>query len=170
MTRRVEHGGGLEGGKRKVARPVSTQEPMYVLLRSTKARGRWDMRSKECAAYIRSIVQRQADACKIELHQFMNGGDSLHFLVTVPSRASYLRFIRSVSGLVSRCVTGSQRGRATNNGNGNGKKTASKNKSKFWDVLPYSRICPAVRTIKQCHGLIDKDLKTELGLAKAKAV
>ncbi len=164
MTRRVEHGGGLEGGKRKVARPVSTQEPMYVLLRSTKAKGRWDMREKECAAYIRAIVSRQSEACGIELLQFVNSGDSLHFLIIVPSRSSYLRFIRSISGLVSRCVTGSQRGRSGIQGT---KKTA-KAKTKFWDVLPYSRICPGCKTVKQAQGGIDKELKNDLGLAKAK--
>jgi len=163
MTRRVEHGGGLEGGKRKVARPVSTQEPMYVLLRSTRAKGRFDMRMKECSSYIRAIVARQAEACNIEVIQFLNNGDSLHFLIKVPSRASYLRFIRSVSGLVSRCVTGSQRGRAAGTV---ASRKASKNKPKFWDVLPYSRICPSCATIKQAQGNIDRELKTDLGLAK----
>ncbi len=161
MTRRVEHGGGLEGGRRKVARPVSTQEPMYVLLRSTKAKGRYDMRMKECAAYIRIIVARQAETCNITVIQFANGGDSLHFLIKVPSRASYLRFIRSVSGLVSRCVTGSQRGRASVSG-----RKGPKNKTKFWDVLPYSRICPDCVTVKQAQGQIDRERKEGLGLLK----
>jgi hypothetical protein len=162
MKRRLEHGGGLEDGKRKEARPLSTQEPIYVLLRSTKARGRWDMNKKECQAYIRAMVERQAESCNIELVQFLNGGDSLHFLMVVPSRASYLRFIRSVSGLVSRCVTGNQRGSAQT-------KKASKNKLKFWDVLPYTRISPGAKSIRQAQGLIDDELRAELGLAKIKS-
>jgi REP element-mobilizing transposase RayT len=165
MSRRVEHGGGLEGGRRKVARPVSTQEPMYVLLRSTKAKGRYDMRIKECAAYVRTIVARQAETCNITVIQFANAGDSLHFLIKVPSRAAYLRFIRSVSGLVSRCVTGSQRGRATN---ASGRK-GIKSKTKFWDVLPYSRICTDCATIKQAQGQIDRERKEDLGLLRAKS-
>lgn len=166
MPRRLEHGGGLEGGRRKIARPLSTQEPIYVLLRSTRAKGCLSMDGREFSAEIRAIVQRQAESCRIHISQFQNEGDSLHFLIHVPSRQCYLRFIRSVSGLISRRVTGAERGRSAGASKSGAKGRLPKQKSKFWDVIPFSRISPEAKSIKQAQSQIDERLRGDLGLGE----
>jgi hypothetical protein len=159
---RIEHGGGLGDGRRKEARPVSTREPMYVVLRSSKAKGHLSLTRVEFALKIRTLVARQAEACRIEVLQFANEGQALHFLMRVPSRAAYLRFIRSVCGLISRQVTGSERGPASPAM----RKTPGKisKKSRFWDVLPYSRIAAGCSTIRAAQRTVAEDVRKELGL------
>lgn len=168
-TNRTEHGGGLGRGRRKVARPISTRDPMYVILRSTRAKGRLSLQKPAFAGLIREMVERQAAACRIQLLQFLNEGDSLHFLLKVPSRPGYLRFIRSVSGLTSRMVTGAERGpaqmvsrlgaktrlspkaqsRDSRRGLGTPAPAAKANKkNRFWDILPYSRVALGCATIR----------------------
>ncbi|MCM2281721.1 MAG: hypothetical protein NDI61_07730 [Bdellovibrionaceae bacterium] len=137
---------------------------MYLVLRSTRARGRFSLRRPEYLTRIRSLVSRQADTCRISILQFVNDGQSLHFLIHVPSRASYLRFIRSVCGLTSRMVTGSERGPSSG---ALAKKTPaakSGRKNRFWDVIPYSRIAAGCATIKAAQKVIGEELCQELGL------
>lgn len=164
MARRLEHGGGLDGGRRKLARPLSTQEPIYVLLRSTRAKGRLAMNSPEFGPEVRSIINRQAENCRIQVLQFMNEGNSLHFLLIVPSRACYQRFIRSVCGLISRCVTGAERGRSIGSKRAGSASRGTKPRPKFWDVIPFSRISPEAKSIRQALNQIDDVLLVELGL------
>ena len=187
---RLEHGGGLGEGQRKKARPVSTREPIYLLLRTSKAKGRYALDRPEQAEKVDSIIEKQAKACRVTVLEFQNHGSSLHFLIRVSSRAGYLRFIRSVSGLISRQVTGAERGPtassrlATQTGakRANGLMAANARtvsstratairrakakvaKRKFWDSLPYSRIATGAKTIVAAQRLIDEDVKLALGL------
>ncbi len=148
LRSRIEHGGALGEGRRKVTRPISVREPMYVILRSTRAKGRLSLRRPEFASRIRLTVAKQAENCGVELLQLSNEGGSLHFLIRVPSRARYLRFIRSVCGLISRMVTGAERGPAQEESSrATGKQKAVK-KNRFWDVTPYSRIAVGCSSIE----------------------
>lgn len=128
---------------------------MYLVLRSTRAKGRLSLQRAEFAPRIRLMVIKQADNCRIELLQFQNHGCALHFLIRIPSRACYLRFVRSICGLTSRMVTGSERGpssvveAAARTASKGGAAAASKaKKNRFWDVLPYSSIASGCTTIR----------------------
>lgn len=164
---RVEHGGGLTCGRRKTARPVSTRQPMYVVLRSTRAKGQLWLRRPTISSRIRAIISKQAEACRIELLQFANEGDSLHFLIRVPSRAAYQRFIRSVSGVITRQVTGIERGPAHGMRRSVARgapQNGRNNRGRFWDVLPYSRICTGATSISSAQRLIAVEVRREIGL------
>jgi len=159
LKKRSEHGGDLGTGRRKVARPISTREPMYLVLQSTRAKGSASFLRRETAGQIREIAVRQAARCQIHLIQFQATDGALHFLIRVPSRLAYTRFIRSVSGLVSRQITGAQRGPATRASKKKASaKPAAQKKSaqsnvRFWDVLPYSCIADGCRSIVEAQQL-----------------
>lgn len=158
---RGEHGGGLGDGRRKGARPISTREPMYVVLRSSRAKGRLSLQRPEFAMRIRAIVTRQSELCRVKVLQFSNEGGSLHFLLLVPSRACYLRFIRSVSGLISRMITGAERGPALRTGSRRASAKSTK-KNRFWDVLPYSRIAVGCGSIKAAQRTVSTEVLEEV--------
>jgi hypothetical protein len=105
---RTTHGGAAALGRRKLERPVSTRRPMHVVLASDRARGPWSLRKHEGA--VRVALRRMARRFDIRVYDFANVGSHLHLLLRVRRRASFQAFLRSLTGIVARRVTGARRG------------------------------------------------------------
>lgn len=122
---RKEHGGTLGKGLRKRERPLDPKRPLHVVLRSSRARGDWSMLRARHEKRIRHLVHAIARRHDIRVFRFANSGNHLHLVIQAPKRACYQNYLRSLSGLIARAVTGARKGRA---------------KGKFWDTLAYSRV------------------------------
>jgi hypothetical protein len=126
---RMEHGGAVRMGRRKLERPVSVRRPMHVTLHSERARGAWSLRRHRLA--VREALSACSRRTGIVVYDFANVGSHLHLLVRARRRPDLQTFLRSFSGLVARIVTGAQKGRPLN--------------GRFWTALAWSRVVSWLR-------------------------
>ncbi len=116
--------------KNRHARPISSKDPMHLVLRSTKAKGAHSFGNKN-AARVRGVVDRNCKRYGVKLIQYSNNFNHLHLLVKFPSRAIYLRFIRSLTGHLVLTVTKANKFAGL-------KKIFGENG--FWDFRPFTRV------------------------------
>jgi len=112
--------------KNRGARPLSSKDPIHLVLRSSMATGTQSFRHPSKRKRVHQIVQSHCRKYGIALHQFANAGNHLHLLVKIPKRYVYLRFIRSLTGSLALAQTGSNK--------------LSKLKERFWDFRPFTRV------------------------------
>jgi REP element-mobilizing transposase RayT len=122
---RIEHGGDIRLGRRKLARPIDTRRPLHLVLRSSRARGAWSLRRPENEAIVRQTLRSMARRYGIRVYESANSGNHLHFLVRTKCRHALQNFMRAFAGIVARLITGAQKGRAV---------------GRFWDAICYSRV------------------------------
>ena len=121
----AQHGGSARAGKRKTSRPLEPTLPLYVLLRSSRARGKWSLKRAGARATIDEILHELCQRHNIKLFAFATAMDQIHLLLRAKTRASFQSFLRAFAGLVARHITGARKGNPT---------------GRFWDTLTYSRV------------------------------
>lgn len=124
-SRRVAHGGDEALGRRKLRRPLSLKKPMHLTMRAARARGQLSMNTRRNEDRVEAIVRKQAKKFGVKLLQFANVGNHLHLIVKSSTREGFQQFLRSITALIARFITGACRGNPF---------------GKFWDSLAFSRI------------------------------
>jgi len=119
-------GGARSSGKRKVRRPIATKRAMHLVLKSSQAVGTQSFLSKQHSTFVADLVQRLSRDWGVRIFQFSNNGNHLHLLIQARDRKGFQGFVRTLSALVARRVTGARKG--------------CKLKRGFWDGLPFTRI------------------------------
>jgi REP element-mobilizing transposase RayT len=122
---RIEHGGDVRRGQRKLERPVSTRRPLHLTLHSTRARGDWSMLRYQ--PQVLGALRECARRTGVRVYDFANVGSHLHLLVRARQRPAFQAFLRSFSGIVARIVTGAKKGKPLRDG-------------PFWRGLAWSRV------------------------------
>jgi putative transposase len=122
-----EFGGENLKSHAKTARPITTKQAMHMVLRSSLATHDLSFLHKKRRKKIEAIILTQAKKFYIKIYRLAINSNHVHALIKLSDRASYKKFIRSVSGLIARLVLGVKRGRALL-------------LPKFWDYLPFTRI------------------------------
>ncbi len=120
------HGGELNLGKRKVARPIGVKRSNHVVLKSSKAVGKSSFLQKEHSKFIRRVLPRLAKKFGVIVYEWANSGNHIHLLIKPRSRDAFKGFVSALSGRVAQEVTGSRKG--------------SPSAEKFFDSIPFSRI------------------------------
>lgn len=127
-------GGLLLKGNAKVARPLSTKEPLHLVLKSAFAVGSRSMLQMYNAKKIDKIIRSQAKSCRIRIYHFVNVGNHLHLVIKLDDRKLFAQFIRSISGLIARHVLKKERGPQ------NADNSFRKKRSTFWVARPFTRL------------------------------
>jgi REP element-mobilizing transposase RayT len=122
---KAQHGGISRTGQRKTSRPLEPTLPLYVVLRSSRARGKWSLARPPIRTAVKETLRALSARHGIKIFEFSNGGDQVHLLLRAQSRASFQAFLRAFAGLVARQVTGARKGKPS---------------GRFWDALTYSRV------------------------------
>ena len=132
----TEYGGELRKTRdgRRTARPLSYQESMHVVLRSSKAKGDWSLKKAKHRKNILRLMEKFSVMYDVHVLSMANVGNHLHIHLKLSSRPAYKAFIRAISGAIVMAVTGVSRWK---------KRTADK--LRFWDHRPYSRIVLSLR-------------------------
>lgn len=117
--------------KNRTARPISSRDPMHLVLRSSKAKGIFSFGHRFNLKRVNEIVRRHCEKYGVKLIEYSNNYNHLHLLAKFPSRAVYLRFIRSLTGHLVLAVTGANRLRSLKDYFG---------EKGFWDYRPFSRV------------------------------
>ena len=97
-------GGALMSAKTnpKVARPLSSQLPIHLVLRSNRS---W-MRTPKHFKLVNDTVTRATARHGVRLYQFANVGNHLHLLIKIPNRGRWAKFIRELTGRIAMLRTG----------------------------------------------------------------
>jgi REP element-mobilizing transposase RayT len=147
---RLEHGGEIGKGKRKIRRPFDPKRPLHAVMRSTRARGEWSMLHPKNVRKVESTVREAAKKHGIRLYRFANVGNHLHFLFQSRTREAFRAFMREISGSIAFQITGA--------------KKLNPLQGKFWDLLPYSRVVSWGRDFKAVTEYIIGNLFEAAGL------
>ena len=119
------HGGEHAKGKRKKARPFSSNKAIHIVMRSERAKGSWSFRRMSVYGKVIEQIERRAKVSHIRLYNLAVNGNHIHFLIRAKTKAQLQKFLRAITGCLARFITGARRGNA---------------KGKFWDGLTFSRI------------------------------
>ena len=119
------HGGSKATGKRKLKRPLATKKWTHLVLKSTKARGQYSMLKQSNSKWIENLINAKAKKFGVEVKEQVNMGNHLHLRFRIASRYSFQNFLRSITNLIARHVTGARKGKAF---------------GKFWDGLAFTRV------------------------------
>src|SRR5262249_11380628 len=90
-----------------------------------RARGEWSMLRPRAEKRIKHLVHVTAASHGVRVHRFANVGNHLHLVIRAKKRSSYQNFLRALSGLIARAVTGAKKGKRV---------------GQFWTSLAYSRV------------------------------
>ena len=144
-------GGSLLKGNARIARPISTQKPVHVVMKSRLAKGEKSFSRMKRAKQIEQVVKKIAYENDIKMQRFANGGDHLHFVLKTPSRKSFNSFLRAISGLIARISLGAERGKPVD--------------KQFWESKPYSKILDTEDELKRVYSQVMQKKPEATGFA-----
>lgn len=117
--------GGDSTGQRKLERPLSTRDWIHLILKSDKARGKMSLRSPQHQTWIEHLLREKARKFGVRIADLSNVGTHLHIKIRIASREAFQKFLKSITTLIARKVTGARRGRPF---------------GRFWSGLAFSRV------------------------------
>ena len=89
----VAFGGSLLKGNPKVARPLSTKNPVHLVLRADKSRFRlW-----KNYARVNECLEKTAKKHGVRIYDYANVGNHIHVILRIMSRKQWVAFIREVT-------------------------------------------------------------------------
>ncbi|MGK5083668.1 transposase [Bdellovibrionota bacterium FG-1] len=154
-TSGASHGGDLNQGKRKTARPIDPKQAVHLVLRSSMARGQYSMLRKANSEAIEALLQKLAKKWDVRVFRYANVGNHLHLLLRVRSRAVWKRFLRQFAGGIAMIVTGARKG--------HGRAPNSTGRT-FWDELAFTRIVNFGRDFDRVARYLVKNLFEAMGI------
>jgi hypothetical protein len=145
---RAEYGGALNGkdrriGKRKVQRPFDRKKPIFLTLKASCAKGKLSMRNYNRDVEIRALIDQEAKRSGAKLHSYSNNGNHLHLFARFPSRAAFQKFLRTITAMIARLVTGARKGKPF---------------GKFWDALAHSRVVTGKRAYIEVMNYVETNI------------
>ena len=122
---RTAHGGRPSLGSRKLERPLSAKCWIHLVLKSEKAVGKLSFLHAPNKIAVQKILKEKARKFGVSIADEANVGNHIHLKIRITSRASFQKFLRAVTTLIARRVTGARRGKPF---------------GKFWQDLAYTRV------------------------------
>lgn len=119
------YGGSSQKGHRKSGRPFVPKIPMHVILKSTRARGTLNLRTRSKRFLVDSKIYSLARRYHVQIIEYANAGNHLHLLLKSNSRENLTKFLRLATGQIAQAMTGAKKGLR---------------KGKFWSELAWSRL------------------------------
>lgn len=123
LKRRLTHGGEKSIGKRKLARPFAKKKWIHLTLKSNVAVA--DRSFLHYSKWIESLLKAKSKKFGLETKDFVNMGNHLHIKIRAGTRLGFQNFLRSITSLIARKVSGARKGNAF---------------GKFWNSLAYTRL------------------------------
>ncbi len=137
---RSKHGGQESQGKRKTARPFTPKAPVYVVLKSSRAKGSWSLLHRKNKAKVLSMVYVYAERFKVRVYRVSNVGNHLHLLVRAQEKKHLQDYLRVLAGRIAVTVTGARKFVKSLDPNPHAGPARTQYRRKFWDYLCWSRM------------------------------
>jgi hypothetical protein len=122
---RTQHGGASASGHRKLERPLSTRKWIHLVLKSDKAKGKLSFLTPKNKILIQKIISEKARKFGVVVADQANVGNHLHFKLRIASRESFHKFLKAVTTLIARQITGARKGKPF---------------GRFWQGLAFTRV------------------------------
>jgi putative transposase len=133
MKASAVHGGEHSIGKRKKKRPIAIKKPMHVVMRASKAKGVYSLRSVRNKSKVEALVWRYAKRFSVRIYEFSVQSNHIHIVLKARHRSLFQGFLRALAGNIACQVMGARKG---------------EKKGRFWDLLAFSRIVEWGRAFK----------------------
>ena len=140
---RKDFGGALLQGKRKSARPLSTKQPIHLVLKSTHSRP-FHPNSRK----LEKIFREQASRYGIRIYDLALNWSHIHALIRIPSRHAYLAFIRTLTAAIVIAIS----------------KLTGQSLKGLFDLRPFTRILSWGREFTSVRGYLELNQMEGLGL------
>ncbi len=122
---RTAHGGTESKGKRKEFRPLSTKHTIHLVLKSDKARGQFSFLTHKNKPLVDTLLKSKAKKFGVRIAEYVNVGNHLHIKIRISSREAFQKFLKSITTLIARKITGAKKG---------------KRFGRFWQGLAFTRV------------------------------
>ncbi|MGE0763183.1 MAG: transposase [Bdellovibrionales bacterium] len=109
-SKRAWHGGGKRLGRRKTARPLAARKWMHLTLKSARAVGAWSFLKPKNKKLVSHILNSRARSFGVEIKEWVNMGNHLHIKCRFQTRLGFQNFLRTVTALIARKITGAKKG------------------------------------------------------------
>jgi REP element-mobilizing transposase RayT len=145
---------------RQGPRPLATKTSMHLVLRSSKATGKWALNYGNNHQRIREIFWKFSKKYGVKIHSLANVGNHLHIHMQLSSRHTYKKFICAVSSAVVMQITKAKAGFAQKNSK----------YERFWDYRPFTRILQTWSEFLRLKDYVAINKFEGLGVPRSKAV
>lgn len=144
---------------RASGRPLDTKSSMHLVLRSSLAKGQWSFRYGNNLKIVRTIIEKFAYKYGIKIISLANVGNHIHMQIKLSNRFAYKMFIKAITSAIAMAITGRNRWTkhagtiGTSNIDQKGSlneaqiSALNKDKLKFWDLRPYTRVIIGWRSL-----------------------
>lgn len=136
-------------GSRKKIRPFSRKHALHVTMKSSQAKGAWSFLKYENYFAIQELLESLKHRFDITIEKQSINSNHLHLLLRARSKHDLSGFLKSLSGLIVRKITGTQKGRRL--------------KAKFWDQRPFSRLVAFGRDFTNVVKYIAMNINESIG-------
>lgn len=135
---------------RKCERPLDTRKPVHLVLKSSHARHAMSFLGAKNRIKILKIIKENARRFHVKIHRFENIGNHLHVVASFPRRENFQNFLRTITSLIARAVTGARKGQPFG--------------KRFWDHLAFTRVIMGHRDLSGIKNYLSKNaLEREVG-------
>ena len=164
-------GGILLHSRRKGVRPLSTREPIHLVMRSSWAYGATSFLLVKNRPVIERLLRSTAKAYGIKVYRQAIVQNHLHLVIKIPHRPAYKKFIRVFSSQVASHVMLSQSfkifkklQREKARGDALPADTEIQGKGQaFWQMRPWTRVITWGRDFRQTCTYVTKNTLEALG-------
>jgi REP element-mobilizing transposase RayT len=139
-------------GKRKIRRPFDPEKALHVTLKSSLARGRKSLLTREMRPIVQDLMVRISRRRDVRIYRFANVGNHIHILLGAKKADNLRAFLREFAGAIAVAVTGAAKGRP----------------QKFWDTPPWSKIVEWGRQFERASRYVLLNLLESSGLRDRK--
>jgi hypothetical protein len=122
---RTQHGGLKTRGHRKLERPLSTGKWIHLILKSDKAKGALSFLTPKNQLAVQTILTEKSKKFGVRIADSANVGNHIHLKIKIQDRESFQKFLKAITCLIARKVTGACRG---------------KKFGRFWQGLAFTRV------------------------------
>ena len=155
---KLSHGGELRKKKKgRGFRPLSTKEPLHLVLKVAKSRLRnKSLRAPQSFKLVLEIISKYARYFAIKIEQISVQNDHIHLLIRTSRRKHYQHFFRVVAGQIAQRFE--QTGLLAD--------VRVTDTPKLWKYRPFSRVVKGWKSYKIVRDYIQLNEKEALGIIK----
>lgn len=162
-------GGDLSKGKRKVARPLATNRPIHLVLKSTRAKGQLSFLNHQ--SHLDRVLKSVSKKWGIVIRRTAWVGNHVHCIIEVGSRFQYRAWIRELTAGIVRTL--SQRCRLRLNERGEMNRSSLLDSladlKSFFDHRPWTRIIEWGKDYRQALDYLTLNQMEAFGLRPSKS-
>jgi REP element-mobilizing transposase RayT len=140
---RTTYGGDTQG-QRKLERPLAAKKWIHLTLKSDLAVGPLNFLNPRHRIRIEKLLFDRAKQFGVAIAELVTMSNHFHVRVRMSSRSQFKKFLKTVTGLIARMVTGARRGHKF---------------GRFWTGLAYTRVLKSSFELLQLKGYFEANRK-----------